>query len=507
MECMMTFERMTRRALFVATLALAAQAQSGDFQLKLEQRKLSNGLTVLVAERDLPVVALAMVMPAGNMDSPPGMTGLPHMLEHMMFKGTQVIGTKSYAQEKPILDQMDSLEAEINAENAKPSPSAQRLAGLAKSMKELQAKHRQVVVKDELDQIYSRHGGRSLNAFTSQDVTAYHVLLPANQMPVYAALEQDRLAHPVFREFYSERDVVMQERREEESKPGNALWEALGGAAFLVHPYHNPTIGWMKDIKKLLRGDIEAFYKRAYRPDRGVLAVVGGVKADEVFKLLESTVGQVPNPDSAPLDTHYPVEPPQTKERRLEIQFQADPMADIGWHQPGFPDKDALALAVLADILTEGNSSRLVRRLVLKDKLAVSVDGGDAGLGNRAPALFVIQFTPAPGVSMDAVMAAMDDELAKVRKDGVTPEELARASRRVKASFLWAKDSPVGMALDLAEMQAVYGDWKVMDDFVNGVSKVDSAAVQAAAKRYLVDTNRTVAFLKKAEPISSKEAK
>jgi zinc protease len=238
-----------------------------------------------------------------------------------------------------------------------------------------------------------------------------------------------------------------------------------------------------------------------------VLAVVGGVKASEVFDLLEKTVGRVPNPKAKRLNTDYPAEPPQTKERRTDLSFPADPEAEVGWHQPGFPDKDATALAVLANILAGGNTSRLTRKLVLEDKVAVSVGGGDAGLGNRAPSLFVLEFTPAPGKSLDQVLAAMDTELDKVRREGVTQDELARSQRAVKAGFLWQKDSPEGMALQLADLQAVYGDWRIMDQFVDGVYGIDSQAIQDAARRWLVDSNRTVVYLKRpAEDGSKKEA-
>jgi predicted Zn-dependent peptidase len=487
-----------RSAILTALLALLAPAwgaAESDLSLKVSQKRLSNGLTVLVVERPVPLVALAMMMPAGNIDSPPGKTGLPHMLEHMLFKGTTSIGTTSYADEKPLLDEMDRIQSKIKAEKAKASPSPARLKALDEAMAAATAKQSKLAVKGELDSIYSRHGGRSLNAWTSDDATCYTVLLPANKMGVFAALETERFAHPVFREFYSERQVVMQERRDRiESNPYALMSEALNSAAYRVHPYHNPTIGYMKDIEGLLRGDIQEFYEKAYRPDRGVLAVVGGVKAGEVFSLLEGTLGQVPNPSVPPLDAKLPEEPPQTEERRVETHFDADPVGIAAWHQSMAPDPDAVALAVLAMILGNGNSARLNRDLVFGEKLATSVNCGAASSDSRAPGLFSVSFVPVPGVSLQRLLAAIDREIDGVKAKGVRPEELDRAKRAVKSSYLWSKDSLEGMAAELAGAQALKGDWRVVPAFVEALYQVDSAAIQKAAGRWLVDSNRSVLF-------------
>src|SRR5258708_21373132 len=178
-------------------------------------------------------------------------------------------------------------------------------------MKDLQNEHHKYVIKDELSSIYTKNGGQSLNAWTSQDVTNYHITLPANKLLLYATVEKDRLTHPVFREFYSERDVVAQDRRwRTECSPDGKLEEALESTAFSASTYKDPTIGWMGDIMKLLRTDAVDFYKQTYRPDRGVLAVVGGVSAAELFPLLAKPLGTVPNPPVAPLKESWTREPP-----------------------------------------------------------------------------------------------------------------------------------------------------------------------------------------------------
>ncbi|HTA77205.1 MAG TPA: pitrilysin family protein [bacterium] len=497
-----------RACLLVLALILTSSASLGaeetdktdaDFNLPVVEKVLKNGLTVLIVERPgVPVVSFSMMQPVGAQDAPKGKTGLPHMLEHMMFKGTETIGTKSYAKEKPILDQMDKVAQEINDENDKLQPSAERLKALADQMKKLGEEHHQVVVKDELSAIYTLNGGQSLNAWTSQDATNYTVTLPANKINLYAAVEKDRLSHPVFREFYSERNVVAQERRwRTESNPEGKLSEALEFTAFSASPYKDPTIGWMSDIMKLMRPDAENFYHQTYRPDQGVLAVVGGIKAEEILPILEKTLGEVPNPPVAPLKKNWSKEPPQEGQKTVHVYFDADPIVMMGWHMPNFPHPEGLALDVLTNILTSGNTSRLVRRLLYEKKLVTSISTETGFPGDRSPNLFVLSFTPAAKQSVDSVVTAIDLEIADIRKNGVTAEELDRARREIESSYLWGKTSTSELAQDLAYNQAVHGDWRYVTRYLDMVRALTPNDIQKAANQYLISDNRTIAYLER----------
>ncbi len=490
---------------FLAALALpGAWAQtdspSGDFNLPVVEKVLQNGLRVLVLERPgVPVVSFSFMMPVGAQDAPKGKTGLPHMLEHMMFKGTETIGTTDFKKEKPILEALDVVAGEINAEREKPEPSPERLKQLAAETQRLQDEEHRWIVKDELSAIYTRNGGESLNAWTSQDVTNYHVTLPADKVALYAAVEEDRLSHPVFREFYSERNVVAQERRwRTESSPEGALDEALEATAFQASPYRDPAIGWMGDILKLLRTDAVAFYHQTYRPDRGVLAVVGGVKASEILPLFEKTLGRVPNPkDAPPLKQDWTQEPPQKGPKTVVALFDADPMAAMAWHAPNFPHRESVVLDVLSTILTSGNTSRLVRDLVYGKKMVTSISAFTGNPGDRDPNLYEVQFEPDPKQSYDAVVAAIEGELADIQKNGVTREELERARRSAESSFLWEKTSTASLADDLAYNQAVHGDWRYTVEYLDMVKSVTSRDIQAVASQYLVSANRTIATLER----------
>lgn len=488
--------------LFCAALSTVwAQEDSkfGDLNLPVVEKVLKNGLRVLIVERPgVPVVSFSFMMPVGAQDAPKGKTGLPHMLEHMMFKGTETIGTTNYRKEKPILEAQDKVAAEINAEKDKMEPSLDRLKQLAGEMQKLTEEQHKLAVKDELSAIYTKNGGQSLNAWTSQDVTNYHITLPVNKVLLYATIEKDRLSHPVFREFYSERNVVAQERRwRTESSPDGALEEALEATAFQGSPYKDPTIGWMTDIMKLMRPDAVDFYHQTYRPDRGVLAVVGGIKASEILPILEKTVGTVPNPKIQPLKQDWTKEPPQKGAKTTVALFDADPLAMMAWHVPNFPHKESVVLDVLSTILTSGNTSRLVRDLIYKNKIVTSISASTGFPGDRDPNLFVMQFTPAAKQTYDDVIAAIEGEILDIQKSGVTPEELDRARRAAESSFLWEKTSTSGLAQDLAYNQAVHGDWRYTVKYLDMVKSVTSKDIQDVASQYLITSNRTVATLER----------
>ncbi len=480
-------------------LALWAEENKAgdDLTLPVFEKVLPNKLRVLIVEKPgVPVVSFSYMQPVGAQDAPKGKTGLPHMLEHMMFKGTETIGTRNYGKEKPILDKMDVVAREMNEEREKIEPSLERLKNLALEMKNLQEEHRKWVVKDELDAIYTRYGGQSLNAWTSQDVTNYTITLPVNRVELYAKIEKDRLSHPVFREFYSERDVVAQERRwRTESNPEGKLYEALESTAFSASPYKDPTIGWMADIQKLLRPDAEEFYKRTYRPDRGVLAIVGGVRHEDILELLEKTVGSVPNPSIPALQPDWTQEPPQSGQKTVHVEYDADPMAMLAWHCPNFPHLESVSLDVLSTILTMGNSSRLVKDMIFGNKIVSSISASTGFPGDRNPNLFLIQFAPASKVEMKLVIEEIEKELTDIKKNGVTRDEMERARREAESAFLWGKTSTSGLAQDLAYNQAVHGDWRYLLKYIEMVRSLTPKDIQEVVGKLLVPENRTTAYL------------
>ena len=262
-----------------------------SFEKRLTVHTLPNGYTFLILERPgAPVFSFATRVDVGSAQEVPGITGLAHMFEHMAFKGTPRLGTKDFAKEKVALEE---LEAAYGLERARAAvkPDEAEVDRLLKAFKEKEAAAQEFVVANAFDEALSREGGVGLNASTSAEATTYYDSLPTNKFELLAYLESERFIHPVFREFYKERDVVMEERRKRtESQPIGKLFERMLATAFLAHPYKQPTVGYMSDLQRFTLTDAEAFFKKYYVPANMVTAIVGNVKATEIIPILEQVL-------------------------------------------------------------------------------------------------------------------------------------------------------------------------------------------------------------------------
>ncbi|MGH7233167.1 MAG: M16 family metallopeptidase [Nitrospiraceae bacterium] len=502
---------MMRRRIFLtlsfvlsAALALPLVSQSanapGLAERVIEQR-LANGLTLLMVERrQAPVVSINVTFGVGGMNEHNGMTGIAHLYEHMAFKGTRTLGTKDYERERPYLAELDRLNQEIETireqlreKGQDDSPALQQLR---QAFKETQDRAGEWVVGNELAQLYQRHGAVGLNASTGKDVTRYTVSLPANRLPLWAAVEADRMANPVLREFYKERAVVLEERRlRTDDSPAGSLYEAFASAAFLAHPYGFPTIGWASDIQSLTPAETQQFFRTYYSPANAVVAIVGDIIPSEVAGLIERTFGKIPA--SAPPPEVVTVEPAQRGERRVEVEFDAEPILLLGYHKPalGHPDDDVFD--VIDSVLSEGRTSRLYTRLVREKRVAASIDTQSSFPGSQAPNLFVISATPlAPHTTRD-VEAAIDQEIERLKTEPVTPMELQKVLNNLDAELLRALRSNSGLASTLAFYQTVAKNWRYLLTARDRIAAVTPADIQRVASQYLVRSNRTVASLVK----------
>jgi predicted Zn-dependent peptidase len=499
---------------WLGLLASAAPAllRAQNVNLKVIERTLKNGMTVLMVERhEAPTVALYMQFKVGSVDDPAGKSGIAHMLEHMMFKGTQTFGTTNYKAEVPIMAKIDETYGELAAERAKrDSPfekaDEDKIKNLEEQMKSLQEQQKQYIVTDELSQIYARLGGVGMNATTGDDSTQYFVQMPSNQLEIWAMLEADRIANPVFREFYSERDVVHEERRmRTDNEPEGLLWENFSSVAFEAHPYRRPTIGWPSDIDSLRRDEVLQYFKTFYAPNNAITVIVGDIDPVKTLALLEKYLGSVPS-QPQPL-RHITKEPEQDGERRLVLSLDAQPQLFIGYHIPREGDDDTYALDVMGMLLsgvTRGSrTGRLYRSLVLDKKVALEADGeADTSL---YPNLFIFSATPAQGKTLGDVEQAIYEEIGKLQKTPPTEEEMQRVRNANDANFIRALRSNMGVARILAYVQHIAGDWHYLYTEQEKERAVTAAQVQAVAKKYFSPQNRTVAELhsKPAEPDES----
>ena len=474
---------------------------------QVEEFNLKNGMKVLILKRDFaPVVSLSMRFKVGAVDEFEGETGTAHLLEHMLFKGTETLGTKNYEEEKKILDALDVLAVKIDQEMQKGDKADKdSLAAWREQLQALQQEHKNWVIKDEVSGLYSQNGAEGLNASTGYDVTTYKVSLPANRIELWARIESDRMANPVLREFYSERDVVREEKRQrEETNPDGKLMEAFLKTAFAEHPYRRPIIGWDADLKYLQREKVEQFFRTYYSPNNAVVTVVGAVNPDEIMEIMERYFGNIPSQEI--VRTVELKEPEQLGERRVEVEFDANPQVMIGYHKPTLPHFDDYVLDVIDILLSTGRTSRLYKTLVEEKKIAVSVSTGNGFPGARYANLFAIFATPRSPHTTEEVEREIYKQLELLKSEAITPYELTKVKNRLEASFIRSLASNAGLAAKLSYYQTVAGDWRYIEEHSKQIAKITAEDVKRVAEQYFIDTNRTVATLVKKQETEDQEA-
>ncbi len=492
-----------RRALvpvFALALALAAApalAQDlASFEKRLTEHRLPNGLTFLIYERPgAPVVSFYTHVDVGAAQEVPGITGMAHMFEHMAFKGTTVIGTTDWPAEKKALDQVEAAWDAFYAERTKVGGGdPAKLKELEKAFKDAQEAADKYIVKNEFGDIIDRQGGTGMNASTGSDQTNYFYSLPANKVELWAYLESERFRDPVFREFYKERDVVMEERRlRTESQPTGRLMEQFLATAFVAHPYKQPVVGYMSDLQSFSATDAKAFYAKYYVPSNIVIAIVGDVKAKEIIPILDRYFGRLPKGDKPdPLRT---VEPKAIAEKTVVKLDKSQPVYLEGYHRPAATSPEDATYQALAEVLGTGRTSRLYRSLVRDKKVAVQASVFSSFPGGKYPALMVFFGIPAPGRTNEEVQAAIRTEIDKIKSEPVTDEELAMVKSRAKAGLVRGLQSNMGIARQLGIAQTIYGDWREMFTGVAEIDKVTKDDIQRIAKATFVPENRTVAMI------------
>jgi predicted Zn-dependent peptidase len=492
---------MKYRALTTATFvfilsALAAAQDVASFEKRITVKKLPNGLTILICERpEAPVFSFFTLVDAGSAQDPMGKTGLAHMFEHMAFKGTDKIGTTDYAAEKPALEKVEVAYSAYIAERDKSVGRDEvKLNQLEKAWKDAIAAADKYVVPNQFGKIVEQSGGQDLNASTDYDETAYHYSLPANRLELWAYLESERFLHPVLREFYKERNVVIEERRmRTDSNPIGRLLEQFDAAAFEAHPYHRPTVGWMSDLNSFSATDAKKFFDEYYVPANMVVAVAGDVKASQVMPILEKYFSRLPASHTP--DETTTTEPPQNSERQVVLKEKSQPLYLEGYHRPDYRSKDDAVYDAITDLMSEGRTSRLYRALV-RDKKIASFSAGFSGLpGIKYPHLFAFYAFPLPGHTPREVADAIHVEIERLKKEDITDDELKMIKTRTKANLIRSLAENEGLATELATFETRYGDWRELFRSVDRIDKVTKADIRRVANETFNDTNRTVGII------------
>lgn len=487
-------------ALLLLALCAAPPVQGQDLLQKFEKKTttftLDNGLDFVVVEQhDAPVASFATYADVGAVDEPQGKTGLAHMFEHMAFKGTTSIGTKDIEKEMEALKRQEEIYLKLRRERAKgPQADSTRIAELEKQFKEAQEEAESYIKDGEFENILEREGATGINAYTSADATVYFYSLPANKAELFFALESDRFANPVLREFYTERDVVMEERRQRyESAPFGRLRETFRTVAFKAHPYGEPGIGHMSDLKNLSRTDAERFFEKYYNASNLTIGIAGDVDPDRMKELAEKYFSRLPEGEEPmPVTTK---EPDHRGERRTMIREQTQPLFMIGYLRPSMHSADDPVYDVLADVLTEGRTSRLHQALVETEQ-ALFANAFNGYPGEKYQNQFVFFGAPNQDVSIDSVEQTVYDELERIKTEGITQEELERAKTRARSELIDGLESNDGLARQFAQTEALMGDWRHAFRQLEEIQSVTTADVQRVAEETFVRENRTVTMIR-----------
>ena len=472
----------------------------GSFEQRVTEHTLKNGWTFLLVERPVaPVFSFMTRVNVGSAQEGAGQTGLAHMFEHMAFKGTPRLGTKDYQAEKEALVALEEAYQTYQREKFSRKADPDKVKSLFDIFKQRQKEASQYVVKNEFGDIIEREGGVALNAFTGADVTGYFYSLPANKVELFAYLESERFLQPVFREFYEERDVVMEERRlRTESQPFGRLLEQFVSTAFMAHPYHHPVIGYASDIQSYTMTDAQQFYQAQYVPSNMVTAIVGDIRADAVIPLLEKYFGRIPA--GSPPPPIRTVEPISITEKTVILQDPSQPLYLEGYHKPAATHVDQPVYDAIDDILTNGRTSRLFRSLVRDKQIAVSVGAYGAYPGEKYPHVWLAYGVPGRGVTNQAVQQALREEFDKLKTQDVSDEELARFRTRAKAGLLRALNNNLGLAMHMTDYHMLFGDWRELFRYITRFDHVTKADIRRVAHALFQPTNRIVGMIETIPP-------
>lgn len=482
-------------SLAVPAVTAAAQNPSPGERLPVVKHVLPNGMTFLFLRKPgAPIVSFVTQFRAGGVDEWTGISGTAHLFEHMLFKGTPTLGTRNYAAEQAMFPRIDAVADSLTAEFRKGDGADTTVLRRFKDrLRILEDSARQYVVSNELDRVLTTNGAQNLNASTFNDGTNYYFALPANRAELWFVLESDRIRSPVLREFYSERDVVMEERRlRTENQPTGILREEFLQAAFRAHPYGRPVVGIASEIQTVSRNATIEYFHRFYGPNNSVVAIVGDIDVDQMTRWADQYFAGIPAGEP-----HRPVvtqEPAQRGERRIEVEYDANPTVMIGYHVPNARHADAPALAMLSSMLTGGRTARLTNRLVVQGRMAANIFASQQP-GARYPRLFVFQATPIAPHTTAELEAAIYDELERIQRDPPTDFEMQRVRNQIENSSVARVADGFGLAIQMAGSEALWGDWAQTFRDQSDLLRVTPADIQRVARTYFSRSNRTVATL------------
>jgi predicted Zn-dependent peptidase len=481
--------------LCLGVLVLPAQ-QLRDAERKVTEFTLSNGMHFILLERhQVPVVSFHTLVNAGFAQDPAGQSGLAHLLERLAFKGTENIGTRNWAAEKKALEDVEDVYDRMMAERNKGVRASQiqlaaleldadRAAGMAQSQED----------PGEFERVFQENGGVGLSCRTTPDSIETSYSLPSNRIELWFLMESQRLAHPVFREFYQERSAILTEiQNSVDTKPLPKLRQALLATAFAAHPYRNPPLGWPSDVANLRRADAKAFVDTYWVPGNIVMGIVGDVDPASAQRLAERYFGTIPaKPLPAVIHTQ---EPPQLGPKTVALLGSGQPLLMVGYKRPSQTHADDLALDVVRMILGEGQAGWMYKELVEEKRIAQAVEADDTFPAGRYTSLFVFTVSPARDRTVEENQKALDELLARFIAKPVDADTLARVKNMLRGRIARLLGSNQELAALLPAYYAGYGDWRKLFNVLSGYDHLTAEDLQRVAARYFTPANRTAAYL------------
>jgi predicted Zn-dependent peptidase len=480
-----------------------ATPAAAEAQVPVTTFRLDNGMQFLLVRRpELSTVSAGWVAHVGSANERPGMTGLAHLFEHMLFKGTRTIGTTNAERDLEILAEQEKLQEQIRelyrrqrerfrlGEIDEPFGAASRppeLASLEERFGKLVEEQRALMVKDEYSKVYTEAGGTGMNAGTTEDATFFFVTVPANKVELWMWMEADRLANPVLREFYSERDVVYEERRlRTESTPTGPFDEELDAMFWEAHPYHWPVVGWPSDLRVISKQQADDFFRLYYAPNNLTAVLVGNFDPAAVEAQARRYFGRLqPSPPAPDVVT---LEPEQLAEKRMVAECDCQPQVRVRYHSVAFQHRDSYALEVLAGLLN-GRTGRLYKALVLDQQVATSVSAGQGS--RRYGGLFELDAEAKGEHTPEQLEQSLYRELERLQEEPVPAKELQKVKNQITADAFRRLQSPFFLMLQLLYYDGL-GDWHYLEQWGTRTKAVTAEDVQRVARRYFAAKNRTV---------------
>jgi predicted Zn-dependent peptidase len=493
------------RILFALVLLLHWTPPLAAQKVPVVEKTLPNGMRLLLVERhDEPTVAGGWVTHVGSSNERLGITGIAHLFEHMMFKGTPTIGTTNYQRDLEIIAAQESVRDQMRQEDRKlraayrhgeiddllkPENKTAHYRELETEFKKLIAEQRDILVKNEFDRIYSGAGGSGMNAFTSEDMTAYFVTVPANKLELWTWMESERILHPVFREFYAERDVVFEERRmRTDSTPLGKFQEEFNALFWESSPYAWPVVGWPSDIPAISKAQADDFYGTYYSPQNITLILVGDFQPDQAEAQVRKYFERIPRGPRTPPDVST-LEVKQLAEKRMNAEAETNPQVDILWHTVPFQHRDSYALDILSEILST-RTGRLYKGLVLGSGVATETWAQPAAM--KWEGYFNAGGEVKEGHTPAEVEQGIYDNLEKLQKEEVPPEELQKVKNNFAAAEYRKLSANYPILMHLIRNDGE-GDWREINEASPKIQAVTAADVKRVAGNYFTKENRAVA--------------